>query len=771
MREFLKKIGALSLTSKAVVAVGVIVSLILLDFARIGGELPPLSGTSSQRILDRYGQEIRHVLNGDGDRRYILPLASIPDQLRDAFVLAEDRRFYNHRGVDWRALLRGIYLSMRHTRKVSGGSTITMQLVRTQWPQLKGAVHKPAQILQALFLEAKYGKGEILNQYLNIVPFGQQISGVGAACKYFFNRTCAQLSVGQIAALAILPRNPAYFLKKPSAMVQRRNLLLRKMLPIDEEIVLAAAESEPIVFTKTVPEMFAPHVTDRISKERAAQSEVTTTLDLDLQKSVQELLYRETKAREGTGDSGAILVVENATGDVLAYVGSPDYFSQASGTFDGVQAMRSPGSALKPFVYALALENSWNLFSIVPDLPMIFSTQRAVYEPNNYGGNFSGPRSIREALGNSKNLPAIFMTSKLGESKLLDYLRKFGFSTLTNDSSFYGVGLALGNGEVTLWDLTKAYSTLARLGVEIAPHYFKEQVGRSRRVLPEAVAYLIADVLRDPYARAEEFGMSSPLNFDYEVAVKTGTSSDYRDNLTIGFTKQITVGVWRGNSNSTPMVGRLSASRGSGPLFHQVMELAHRYRNPAWLARPAGLEESRVCALSGHKPGQFCTQTRQEHHLVGQAPQKECDFHKSITVPNCDGRSVTINYVQFPKEYDEWSQSATIPTLENQIKEKCSNTDPMLVMTPTTSVAPTIVEPLDQTIYAIDSSIPLDHQELRFTLRNVDSRRGADVYMNDTLVSARATGNEFFWPLNRGKFKFYFKKGNLVSNVVNINVR
>ncbi|MBI3563371.1 MAG: penicillin-binding protein 1C [Gammaproteobacteria bacterium] len=744
---------------------------VLVDWLRIDSHLPQPDVGGSQRILDRFGREIRHALSIRGERRYLEPLDKIPEQLRNAFVLAEDRHFYTHQGVEWRALARGLYYSLRQWRKVSGGSTITMQLVKINWPELRGVVHKPAQILQALWLEHKYSKGELLTYYLNTVPFGNKISGVGAACRYFFNKTCEQLSPGQVASLAIIPRNPNLFIGRPTALAQRRHDLLQKMFAATDTVVLTQAQSEPIKFTKTNPQFYAAHLTERILEEKPSQSEIFTTIDLELQKTLQALLYAETAKRRGSGDSGAALVLDNDTGEVLAYVGSPDYFDPAHGMVDGIRVLRSPGSALKPFVYELALENNWNLYSIVPDIPMVFSTQRAVYEPNNYGGNFSGPRTIRDALANSKNLPALYMTTQLGETRVLERLRRLGFTSLQQPAEYYGVGLALGNGEVSLWELTQAYSILARLGTTITPTYLRGNIALPKRVMPAETAFLIADVLRDPQARQEEFGRGGPLEFDYDVAVKTGTSSDYRDNWTVGFTKKITVGVWRGNADATPMLQRLSASRGTGPLFHKIMDAANKYRDPQWIKRPAGIVASRVCVLSGEKPGKYCSLTRLEYHLADHAPLQSCRYHKHRLIPNCNGKAVTLTYVQYPQEYQEWAKSSRIPSLQNQFQETCGGTNPQRLLAQLDSHAPSIIEPLNNTLYAIDPTIPLDHQEIRFVLRGVEHNHGVRVFMNDQPTTLVADNDEVFWPLQRGRYTFYLKQGQKVSNAVSILVR
>lgn len=747
-----------------------LIMAILLDWLRLDMTLSQLNAGTSQRIFDRYGQQIRHALSADGDRQDFLYLEEIPEPLRQAFILAEDQSFFTHSGVDARALLRGAFQSLRQRRKVSGGSTITMQLVRMQWPEIKGALHKPTQILQTLTVENQLSKGDILVHYLNRIPFGNKISGVGAACRYFFNKTCPQLSVSQMATLAILPRNPSLFTKNPAGLITRRNALLEKLVSKSEPQVLLQAKNETLEFTKTNPESFAPHLMDRILRERPKQKIIHTTLDLRLQQKLQEFLFAETTHRQASGNSGAILVLDNPTGQVLAYVGSPDFSEPSHGMVDGVRVRRSPGSALKPFVYELALENSWDLFSLLPDIPMVFSTQKAIYEPHNYGGNFSGPRTFRAALANSKNLPALYLTDQLGPAHVLEHLRRLGFSTLNQDATYYGVGLALGNGDVTLWDLVKAYSALARLGMAIEPTYYLDQPLQKERVLPEETAYLIGHVLKDPEARQEEFGRQGPLEFEYEVAVKTGTSSDYRDHWTLGFTRDVTVGVWRGNANSTPLTQRISASRGTGPLFHKVMDWIHQHRASLWMPQPLGLESSRVCTLSGKKPGPHCSITRTELHLQGRAPAHECDFHKTQVVPNCHGESRTLTYIQLPSEYAEWAKGSALPTLENQLLEKCGLKN-LSNLNSITQTAPKIAEPLDRTVFALDPTMPTEHQEIRFSLRNLESREPTQMYVNDRPYQSLNMTHDFFWPLQRGHFKFYLKRGDQVSNVVHIHVR
>ncbi|MEI8347839.1 MAG: transglycosylase domain-containing protein, partial [Pseudomonadota bacterium] len=338
-------------------------SFVLIDWMSLGRRLP--SADQSQQILDRYGQEIRHALNVQGERQYILPLDTVPEIIKKSFIQAEDKTFWAHRGVDWRALCRWPWTLLKSRgQTLSGGSTITMQLSRIHWARLRHFWHRPAQILQALRLERNYSKKEILEQYLNTVPFGNKIAGVGAACYYFFDKDCSRLSLAESATLAILPRNPS-LIRNLSGLKKRRDNLLQQLLGDSDQKLTEQAQHEPIKIVKKVPPFFAPHFTERVLADNPEKTRavIHTTIDLELQKQIQNLLRTETQTNLGTGDSGAVLVVDNQTGEILAYVGSPDFFETNHGMVDATAVKRSPGSALKPFVYELALENNWNLFS------------------------------------------------------------------------------------------------------------------------------------------------------------------------------------------------------------------------------------------------------------------------------------------------------------------------------------------------------------------------------------------------------------------------
>lgn len=645
-----------------------------------------------------------------------------------------------------------------------------MQLVKVHWPHLRKYRHKLTQILQALRIERNHTKGEILARYLNLIPFGEQVTGVGEACHYFFGKDCSRLTLAEACTLAVIPRNPSAYTGHVNRLKTARNRLVveaAKELGADR-LTKEQALTEEIDLQKNKPSFEAPHLVLRARADHRDAKSIKTTLDFTLQMAMQKMLAEAVRRTPRLGDTGAILIAKNATAEVLAYVGSPDFCQPQHGMVDATQSLRSPGSALKPFVYALALESGFRLSSLLPDLPTQFRTENGVHVPSNYGGNFSGPQQIRYALANSQNIPALYLTSELGATAVLEFLRKMSFQSLRNTAEHYGVGVSLGNGEVTLWELTQAYSTLARSGKAKALRYLastKREMGH--RVLSPEVSYLIADVLADPSARESEFGRGGSLEFDYPVGVKTGTSSDYRDHWTVGFTRDYTVGVWRGNANGKPMRSRVSAARNTGWIFHDIMELLHRDAQPRWLHRPPGLVARRVCSLSGQIAGPHCHATRGELFQAGHVPQGACSVHKEIRLSNCAGSARKIEYVELPPQYQTWAVAQHMPTLKRQIAEICgpnASIDELFVAT----TKPRILEPIAGSVFAIDPTIPRDHQQLRIFVENEGRARELKLRVDDRDVALLSDQNHCFWRLTRGKHRLELvsKSGDTLDEVV-----
>ncbi len=736
-------------------------ALLALFYPVIG--LPPaLPGLQQSRVvLDRSGQPILTPLSPRGEQAAWT--ADIPARLKRAFILAEDQRFFSHPGVDARALGRALYQSATHMAVVSGASTLTMQLARITWPGVAPPSAKLAQMVQALRLEHSHSKEELLSRYLNVVPFAHRVAGVGQGCLYFFGKDCSQLSHAESAALAVIPRNPRRYTGDQGTLTQARNRLLRRMAeegalgPLDLEQAL----TERVRLKAHRPLSHAAHFALRALREtpRAANGDgkIRTTLDLALQQVAEAVLRQDVEKHPELGDAGAVLVIDNTRAEVLAYVGSADYFQPGHGMLDAVTRPRSPGSALKPFLYALALKQGFNLATPLPDLPVPLRAGSGIFLPDNYGGSFSGPRPLRFALANSKNLPALYLASQLGETRVLEYLRRMGLSSLNESAGHYGAGLALGNGEVTLWNLAQAYSTLARLGIKRPLTYLSDDKTPrpASRVIDERDAYLIAEALADGEARAEEFGRGGPLEFDGKVAVKTGTSSDYRDHWTLGFSREFTVGVWRGNADGRALTARVPASRGSALIFRRVMEQVAG-PSPRWLSRPAGLESRRVCSLSGKLAGPNCPGGREELFRREHEPGEKCDMHRAATIADCQGGQRTLRYVALPGEYAPWAEAGRLPTLAGELWAHCRQE-----VAPTggekSAGAPRIVSPLPGTVLALDPTIPPSHQQLRILLENTRQGDKVMLYIDGEPLGDVSGQTLASWPLARGEHRVELK--------------
>ena len=614
---------------------------------------PP--GAPSLVIEDRFGQLLRTTRAADGRRARWLPLAEIDPQLIQAFVALEDRRFFAHHGVDVRAVLRALAQNVRGARVVSGASTITMQLARLLKPGGHGAAAKLGQALWALRLEAHLGKQAILEQYLNRVPLGQGAEGVEAAATLYFEASATRLSAGQAALLAGLASAPAADnpLAAPGAARARRAAALRRMAALGYVTAADAARAaaEPVLVAPARAPFLAPHFTIRAiqwaeDSGLALAGTWRTTLDLPLQTALEaEVRHTVALLRDRGVRQAAAVVLDNRTGGILAWVGSPDFWADTAGQVDMVVGPRQPGSALKPFLYGLAFDRGYSPASVLPDVARTFLTSTGPYQPRDYDRHFHGPVRAREALASSFNLPAIALTDRLGAASLLRVLHDAGFATLSRSAEQYGLGLALGNGDVTLLEMANGYRALANGGVW---RPWTWTLGTTpptgeRRVVSRGAAALVLDVLADPVARVPGFGIDTPFDFPFPVAVKTGTSHHFTDNWAVAVTGGFTVAVWAGNFSGRPM-RQVSGVTGAGPLLHRaVLDVARRYPAGA-LPSPAeaGAVRVLVCRLSGLRAGSRCP-ALEDWALPAAVPSRLCDWHRA------DGS------VAWPAEYADWA--------------------------------------------------------------------------------------------------------------------
>ncbi len=676
-----------------------------LRFVPLPAELehPP---APSVLIFDTHGELLRELPTDGHYARPPLAWEQIPVELRRATVAAEDKRFYSHHGVDSLALARAVasHLGWRRAgERRSGGSTITEQLIKLSCPRPRTVWTKLVEAAQALRLEQVWTKDQILAAYLNRLDYGNLDLGCAQAARHYFGKRPTDLSAAEAALLAALPQSPTRLnpFRHFERARERQRWVLGRMeeegsLPSDE---LTRARVEPLHLAVRVRAFAAPHFVERLlAKHLAAGAggEVRTTLDLGLNRFITEGLREHLdELRAQHVGNGAAVVIDNRTGGVLALVGSADFFARRGGQIDGTWARRSPGSTIKPFTYLLAFERGATPADVVADLPAEFPSRGAVYRPENYSHRFYGPMRLRPALANSLNISAVKVLAEKsgGPAALLQRLRDCGLTTFTRSADQYGLGLTLGNAEARLLELTNAYACLARLGNYLPCRWLAD--GRTAapvRLSDPTSAYLIADILSDNSARALTFGVDSQLRWDFPVACKTGTSTDFRDNWAIGYTPEFTVGVWVGNFDGRPMLG-VSGVTGAGPLLHEIFEHLHAQHGTGWYTAPANVVERNVHRVTGHalnpsQPGGTMEKFAATHLPT---PESASDYDEQ-------GR------VRLPAEYAGWLASG-----DNWLAGQATvgGDHPGNVTTKADQPATlSVVSPLPGTTYVLDPDLP-----------------------------------------------------------------
>ena len=616
-------------------------------------------------VVDRNGVPLYEALSGDGTRAVALRGDTLPDLAAAATVAAEDHRFWSHPGIDPLATLRAARRNAVEGRIAEGGSTISQQvaklsLLRSAPDRRRGWTAKIREAVVALRLEHRLTKREILALYLNLASYGNQISGFERASRAYFGTTSGMLTPAQAAFLAGLPQRPTTFnpYRKRDLALSRQRVILARMVRAGSLTPAAAAEAreERLEFRAGVRPFLAPHFVEMVLAEAGADRppRIVTTLDAGLQEDVGGIIRTHRPALERHGAANvAVVVLDNTTGEWRAWEGSGDYFDAArGGAINGAIALRQPGSALKPFTYALAFEGGVTPATVLPDVPMHFPTAEpgVVYSPRNYDGRYRGPLRARAALAGSENIPAVSLAAGLGAPALLRFLHRLGFSTFGKSAAHYGLGVTLGNAEVRLDELVTAYAVLARGGEWVRATYRPggNRGVERRRLMSSRTAFWITDILADDEARAYIFGRGGSLEFPFPVAVKTGTSQAYHDNWTVGYTTRATVGVWVRNFDRRPL-RHSSGVTGAAPIFQAVMLAAHRRMGGDGQARALpdeSLERRDICALSGEEANSWCPAQRREW-IQRAASHVPCSWHR------LEEDRVTVAW---PAEYREWAR-------------------------------------------------------------------------------------------------------------------
>jgi penicillin-binding protein 1C len=679
----------------------------------------PLSGTPI--LLDSRGREIAELPSQTSRVQIPIPLNEMGDWLPRVTVALEDRRFYRHSGIDWQATCAACLRNLRSGRIISGGSTITQQLVKMACHrQQRDWVAKLYENVVAWKLEQVWTKERILAEYLNRCSFGNRRLGPEAASRAYFGKSAHELTLAESIYIAGLLQAPTRFnpWRQPERAERKYarslDLLTRRgLLTVAQESLLNGTPPVPGHYD---PPHLAPNYVDAILQDQPVLAgKVRTTLDLDLQRLAELKLQTHLSAlnRYDIAD-GAIVILDNASGAVRAMVGSSNY---AINQVNGAMRSRSCGSTLKPFVYLTAIDRRLlTAASLLADTPDAIRDTYSDYDPQNFNHRYLGPVRVREALACSLNVPAIIALSRVGARSAFYELQKWGFE-FPRSIDDYGAGFILGNADIRLTDLAAAYAGLARGGLATRPKLLASELFPMTRVASAAATEIITDILCDNDARRKSFGANSPLAFGERIAAKTGTSSGFRDAWTVGFDKEHTVAVWIGNSDGRPMRDTL-AIQCAAPLWAAIIHELLRNDHPLPPVTNAVLQRE-ICVATGLLPSRFSPGKINELFLAGTEPTEDSSAWFSE-----QGKLL------LPAEYASWCASR-----ENVF-------DAMVLP------EPRIVSPRPGAAYQIDSVLPAKQQMIELL-----ATMGSDVrwYVGGRPIQPEPDGR-FFWQLTPGEW-------------------
>ncbi len=616
------------------------------------------------RILDRNGRLLYRIYQDEN--RTIIPLERIPQDMINATIAIEDKNFYRHRGFSLKGISRALIHNFRED-SLQGGSTITQQLVKNRLLNNKKTIRrKLREILLAILVEGMYSKDEILEMYLNEVPYGGSTYGIEEAAWKYFGKPAKDLSLGESSMLAGLPAAPSVYTpfgSNPELSQRRQEEVLRRMVE-DSFISIEEAyhaRNEELSYSQNIIDIKAPHFVMYVKKllaekygEKVLQQgglEVRTTLDLNLQRQAQKMVTDEVEELKNLNvNNGAALVTNPQTGEILAMVGSKDYFDfENDGQVNVALRPRQPGSSIKPLTYSLALENGQTPWTKINDSPVTYHIPGSKpYSPKNYDNRFHGMVTLRQALANSYNVPAVKTLAKLGVDNLVDHAEELGISTW-KDRQRFGLSLTLGAGEVLMTDMAKVYGAFANGGhtVDLDPFlkietyqgevlyqnecFESPEICQKNQTLEPLTAYRITSILSDNKARTPAFGRYSVLNIpNQEVAVKTGTTNDLRDNWTVGYSTERLVGVWVGNNDNQSMSQVVSGITGASSIWNNIMRLMLDENNPHQFVWPDGYQQVKICLPTGTLSCPSCPQISEEVFLEEDVPKNNCNWRYFI---------------------------------------------------------------------------------------------------------------------------------------------
>ncbi len=760
--------------------------------------LPENLNQPSVKITDRNGQLLYEILPTVGGRNAPLSVENLPQCIKDATIAVEDKNFYSNPGVDVGGIIRAVWINLRGGETLSGGSTITQQVARTlllgDEKTERTLRRKLRETVLAWQLTRAYSKDEILALYLNQIYYGGMAYGIEAASQTYFGKPASDLLLPECALLAGLPQTPGIYnpFTNPDLALERQRVVLGLMekdgfiTPVQR----VDAENAPLSYNAAPYPIEAPHfiwmVKDQLDElfssgtlSATKSLVIRTTLDLDMQQLSEAIVKRRIalfKPLEGETslnvNNAALVVIDPQNGEILTLVGSADYFDASiHGALNMATARRQSGSAFKPIIYAAALdplrENTWTAATSILDVTTTFATKDGQpYIPVNYDGREHGFVSVREALASSLNVPAVLTLQNVGIENVLALANKLGIYSLDQPQQ-YDLSLALGGGEMSLLELSRAFAALANEGgytgttsildIHDADGHllFSPGTPPTVQVIDPRTAWLLSDILSDDRARSTGFGINSILKIDRTAAVKTGTTSNFHDNWTIGYTPDLLAGVWVGNSDYQAMHD-VTGLTGAAPIWAETMRSILQGHPDKDFMRPAGLSQTEVCDLSGLLPTEICPHIKNEWFIDGTQPTTFDAFYKLSST----GEIV----LDIPIEAQDWARS------QGWLLSDDANGKPA----PATDL--TLTSPIDNTTYRITPDLDLSAQQLRVSMLTVSGLSQVTFFVDGVaLTTLSASPYEAWWMLSVGEHRFWAEGvttgGETVkSNVVTITV-
>jgi penicillin-binding protein 1C len=685
-------------------------------------------------VQDRNGITLRVIPSNDGVKREWLGLDQIPAGVTRTFIRAEDRRFYFHPGVDVLSVAGSAWRNFRAGEIVSGASTITMQLARIIKPHSQGMKGKLIEAWDAVRLEAKLSKREILELWLNNIPFGSNIEGLGAMARNRFGLEADQLDDAHAAVLAVIPRRPSLYdplYNEDASFQAAAQLAQRCNLHIDEETLQSVIAGIKHMSEEDRAPFHAPHFTGRVAHQvqgddGTSRRSIKSTLDLRIQNFAEHQLENELLQLSGNRvGTGAVLLIENATGNILAYVGSKSWFDEdTQGKIDGVQVLNQPGSCLKPFLFAMAMDSGMGPNEILPDLPSVFGSSEG-YIPSNFDRRFNGPIRMRIALASSLNIPAVYTLEQLGVNRFEQYLERLGFYSISEKMGTHGTGLALGNAEVSLEELVCAFAAFPRRGIPAKLQFYESlENDAAESIISSETAWIISDILSDKASRYPGFGPAPVFQLPFPVMFKTGTSNQFQNIWALAATEQYTIGVWMGNFSGETVVGTTGSAipaQIAANILNQLASISQddlaSHSDHVGGSIPTGLVEQDICTLSGMLASLNCTGSAREWFPDNEIPGL-CTWHNN-------------SGVVYPPEYQSWivERFRSAGTENNQ--------------------SAGIRIPVSGSVFYIDPSFPASAQALR--IETYGFKDDARIFVNGNFAGITNHAGVFIFPLERGR--------------------